>query len=128
MMAGGPIPMMGGPNGIPMVGPNPIPMGGPMGPGPIGGQLPAFAMPGVATISPPLAGMPGGYAGIPAAMIGAQPIPPPKLPGTGPGDGPGRIGLPQFGAGDGGGGGGGGGGVNVIRLPGMGVDVPWGWN
>ena len=83
--------MPGGPNGIPMGGPHPIPMGGPMGPGPIGGQLPVFAMPGVATISPPLmGGMPGGFGGIPAAMIGAQPIPPPKLPGTGPGDGPGR--------------------------------------
>ena len=82
-------------------------------------QLPAFAMPGVATISAPLAA--GGFAGIPAAMVGAQPIPPPKLPGQGPGEG-GRIGLPQFGAGDGGGGG------NVIQLPGMGVDVPWGWN
>jgi hypothetical protein len=122
-LPGGGGPPMMAPNGIPMVGPNPIPMG----PGPIGGpipmaQMPAFGMPGVANISPPLMNMPGGFQGIPAAMIGAQPIPAPKLPG--PGD---RIGLPQFGAGDGGGGGGGGG-PNVVRLPGMGVDIPWGWN
>lgn len=119
MVNGQPIPMMGG---------NPIPMGGPMGPGPVGGpppmmgQYPAFAMPGVASISPPM----GGFVGYPPAMIGSpQPIPGPKLPG----EGGGRIGMPQFGAGDSGGGGGGGGPPpNIVRLPGMGVDIPLGWN
>jgi len=105
----------------------PIPPQGQMGPQP----LPA----GVAAMSAPLV---GAIPRVNAAAIGAQPIPPPPdLPNAAPGVLPSYAGFTFANGGEGGG-------PRIVniqpitgntgpnapraRMPGMNVDIPWGWN
>lgn len=102
---------------------------------------PQIQIPGVASISPPLAGLPSSFPGvatISAAAIGAQPLPIPKLPETSTGGpssvipsyagfnlraNPNGLGPPVVNITPGGDG------PASVRVPGLGGDmIPWGWN
>jgi len=159
----GPPQSINGHPGRPLTMPNPMvapmwgggPAGGVPGIAPPGGGFPAFPnlggavpqqpatfplgqIPGIAHISPPLNGMPG-VQGFPAQIVGATPIPPPKMPENrevsgapvAPGMGGGLDGvLPsymgfQFSGGQNGG-------PPIVNVQpagigGGGIDVPWQW-